>query len=630
MRRMLCALAGMAALALFLALPGLLPAPAAPANAALPASTPAPAPVPSAAPAPTPTPTPYRAVWVSYLEWQAVDFSSSAAFAADSAAMLDGIAALGATVVLAQVRPFGDALYPSAYFPFSHLCTGTQGQNPGFDPLALFVDAAHARGLQVEAWVNPYRLQQNGVPALCAQSPALLHPDWVKEADGGLYLDPASPAVRQYIADGVAELCGNYPLDGIHFDDYFYPTADPAFDAADYAAYQAGGGALALEDWRRQNVDGLVALCWRTVHQTPGVRFGIAPQGRAELDYGSLYCDTALWLAEPGYVDYLMPQLYWGLASPRAALRADVLAAAWAALPRAAGVALYAGLGAFRLGDGEGGTDTASLAEWQSGAALAAQVRAVTAAGAEGVALYRYGSLFANAAWPDLAAKERAALAALWHPKAAPAGIARRRRPRMQMPGSVGAEDAVHGVDERLHAAHIQRRKIIRDAGVGQKAGLAVQVGGDAVGGVPHALPVGAQGLLLLLAQGVEPRLRVGAQGGAVGAGGGGKMRQLPGGAGGLEAAARGIARVADDAVQHGVKALGRIGGAGGGRVAGGRGGGHRRGLGGGLGGGLGLVGRGGGRAAHGGAAAHAGAGVGAAGAAGQQRGTEHRGGKKG
>lgn len=133
--------------------------------------------VPAPAAVPTPAPTavaraaaPYRAVWVSYLEWEQVDFSSAEAFTQAIGTMLDNIQSIGATVVLAQVRPFGDALYPSDYFPFSHLCTGTQGQDPGLSPLALLLDAAHARGLQLEAWVNPYRIQAGQTPALCGAS----------------------------------------------------------------------------------------------------------------------------------------------------------------------------------------------------------------------------------------------------------------------------------------------------------------------------------------------------------------------------------------------------------------------------------------------------------------------------
>lgn len=272
--------------------------------------------------APTPAATaqpaaaaPYRAVWVSYLEWQQVDFSTQAAFAADVEAMLDDIAGLGATVVLAQVRPFGDALYPSAYFPFSHICTGTQGQDPGFDPLAVMIAAAHARGLQLEAWINPYRLQAGQVPALCAESPARLHPEWVRYTDSGAVLDPSSTAVRQYIADGVEELCRSYPLDGIHFDDYFYPVQDPDFDAADYAA---SGTALRLDDWRRENVNALMELC-HAAAQRYGVRFGAAPAGDPEQNYTLQYSDAARWLRR-GTVDYLMPQLFGGRRMRRTAI----------------------------------------------------------------------------------------------------------------------------------------------------------------------------------------------------------------------------------------------------------------------------------------------------------------------
>lgn len=148
-----------------------------------------------------------------------------------------------------------------------------RGKAPALTPWPCWCQAAHARGLQLEAWINPYRLQSGSMPLLCAQSPALLHPEWTKTTSTGLYLNPASAEVRAFISDAVAELCHNYDLDGIHFDDYFYPTTDPAFDADDYAA---AGTALSLDDWRRQNVNALMALCYRTAHQY-GVRFGVAP-----------------------------------------------------------------------------------------------------------------------------------------------------------------------------------------------------------------------------------------------------------------------------------------------------------------------------------------------------------------
>lgn len=369
---------------------------------------------PAATPAPTATaePTaaaPYRAVWVSYLEWQQVDFSTPETFSGDIAVILDNIRDLGATVVLAQVRPFGDALYPSSYYPFSHLCTGQQGRDPGYDPLALLVQAAHDRGLALEAWVNPYRIQAGLTPALCDASPAKLHPDWVKYTDTGAYLDPANTAVRQYIADAVGELCANYDVDGIHFDDYFYPTTDPAFDAADYAA---SGTALTQDDWRRENVNALVELCHATARRY-GVRFGVAPVGDPEQNYALQYSDAARWLRQ-GTVDYLMPQLYWGqeyVKDGDTSHSLARLAGAWAALPRAAGVRLYAGLGAYRIGAGDG-SDAGS--EWVSGHALADQLNLLDRLGVQGAGLYRYASLFDASDYAGLAAAEVDAVRQVW------------------------------------------------------------------------------------------------------------------------------------------------------------------------------------------------------------------------
>lgn len=370
------------------------------------------APAATTAPTATAEPTaaaPYRAVWVSYLEWQQVDFSTPETFSGDIAVILDNIRDLGATVVLAQVRPFGDALYPSSYYPFSHLCTGQQGRDPGYDPLALLVQAAHDRGLALEAWVNPYRIQAGLTPALCGASPAKLHPDWVKYTDTGAYLDPANTAVRQYIADAVGELCANYDVDGIHFDDYFYPTTDPAFDAADYAA---SGTALTRDDWRRENVNALVELCHATARRY-GVRFGVAPVGDPEQNYALQYSDAARWLRQ-GTVDYLMPQLYWGqeyVKDGDTSHSLARLAGAWAALPRAAGVRLYAGLGAYRIGAGDG-SDAGS--EWVSGRALADQLNLLDRLGVQGAGLYRYASLFDASDYAGLAAAEVDAVRQVW------------------------------------------------------------------------------------------------------------------------------------------------------------------------------------------------------------------------
>ena len=154
-----------------------------------------------------------------------------------------------------------------------------------------------------------------------------------------------------------------------------------------------------------------MAKCYAAAHGA-GVRFGIAPQGSLENNYNGQYSDVARWLAEPGYADYLMPQLYWGLeyeTGGSTALALDRMLARWQALPRCGEVQLYVGLGAYRIGEGDG-SDNGS--EWQSGGALAGQARWLAEQGIAGTALYRYDSLFENAAWPELAAQECAALRA--------------------------------------------------------------------------------------------------------------------------------------------------------------------------------------------------------------------------
>ena len=373
-------------------------------------------PEPSADPNPALPAGEWRAVWVSYLEWAAMDFSTEDAFRAGVVQLLDNCTGLGLNTVLAQVRPFGDALYRSTLFPWSHLCTGVQGQDPGFDPLDVLLQEAHTRGISVEAWVNPYRLRSSAAmpPNLADGNLANTHPEWVCTVDEGLYLNPAEPAAADYVVQGVAELVQNYAVDGIHFDDYFYPTTDESIDAAQFAA----SGAENLADWRRENVTALV----RAVHDTvkaadPTLRFGISPQGNPDNDLDQQYSDVTAWLAAGGeekVIDYLCPQVYWGygftLHSGSTRFAFENIVPAWCAMPRSGNVALYFGLGAYRVGTGDGGANEDSTSQWSTGSALAKQVETLRAQGAGGWALYRYGSLFGSAA-PEQAAAEREALA---------------------------------------------------------------------------------------------------------------------------------------------------------------------------------------------------------------------------
>ena len=332
----------------------------------------------------------WRAVWVSYLEWAGMDFSSEEAFRAGAAELMDNCLSIGLNTVIAQVRPFGDALYRSTLFPWSHLCTGEQGQDPGFDPLDVLITEAHSRGLSLEAWVNPYRLRSSAKmpPALAENNLANVHPEWVCAVGEGLYLNPAIPEAADYVVQGVAQ----------------------------FAACGAGD----LAAWRRQNVTALVKAAHDAVKAADAtLRFGVSPQGNPDNDLGQQYSDVKAWLAAEGenaVVDYLCPQIYWGcgytLQSGSTRFAFENIVPEWLAMPRAASTALYFGLGAYRIGEGDGGANEDSQSQWCTGSALARQVESLHSLGAGGWALYRYDSLF-RSAQPELADAERAALAAL-------------------------------------------------------------------------------------------------------------------------------------------------------------------------------------------------------------------------
>ena len=334
-----------------------------------------PAPSPQAAPNPALPSGEWRAVWVSYLEFAEMDFSSESAFRADAAALMDNCLSLG-------------------------------------------LNEAHARGLSLEAWVNPYRLRSSAsMPPVLAENSLLnTHPEWVCTVNEGAYLNPAIPEAADYVVQGVAELVQNYAVDGIHFDDYFYPTTDPSIDAAQFAA----SGEADLTAWRRANVTRLVKAAHDAVKAAdPTLRFGVSPQGNPDNDRNEQYTDLSVWLTASGadaVVDYLCPQIYWGygytLSSGSTRFAFENITAEWLALPRAESTALYFGLGAYRVGVGDGGANADSVSQWCSGSALARQVTDLRSAGAGGWALYRYGSLFRSDE-SGLAAAERAALTAL-------------------------------------------------------------------------------------------------------------------------------------------------------------------------------------------------------------------------
>ena len=371
-------------------------------------STPQPEQAPQIVPPATVSTDMYSAMWISYLEFQSVNFSSKNSFVADMETIFGNCSDMGIETVIVQVRPFGDALYDSDIFPTSHLITGTQGDTLSYDPLSEMVKIAHNKGLRIEAWINPYRVRLHGkLPDnISADNPAN-NTDLVFNAEGGVYYNPALTEVQDMVVSGIEEIVRNYDVDGIHLDDYFYPSTDMELDAADY---KASGSSLSQDDWRRENVNTLVKKIYKKIKSIDSsVTFGISPQGNNDNNYLVQYSDVCLWLREAGYVDYIMPQLYWGFgyltSSGSDAYQFINLSEQWAAYPRHSSVKLYIGMGAYRIGAGDGGANDQS--EWSCGNNLMKMVNALGAnEDISGFGLYRYDNLFRNSEYASLAQSE--------------------------------------------------------------------------------------------------------------------------------------------------------------------------------------------------------------------------------
>lgn len=233
--------------------------------------------------------------------------------------MLDNVRSLGLNTVIVQVRPFGDSFYPSEYFPMSAYAVGDYGNEASYDQLELIVEMAHLRGLSIHAWINPLRaMREDELPKIddgyAVKAWYEMHEsDMVSAVSGRLYINPAYSEARELVFNGVSEIVRNYDVDGVHIDDYFYPTTDESFDGKAYAEYISGGGRLCLADFRRKQIDLLVNGIYSAVKkENDSVVFGVSPSGVMKNNYEMLYADVEKWCAEEGYVDYICPQVYFG------------------------------------------------------------------------------------------------------------------------------------------------------------------------------------------------------------------------------------------------------------------------------------------------------------------------------
>ena len=307
----------------------------------------------------------FRGLWIASvrnIDWPSKPGLTTEEQQRELIAIFDRMVASNLNAALLHVRPSGDALYASSIEPWSEYLTGEMGKapEPFYDPLAFAVEEAHRRGLELHAWLNPYRARR--LSETTAASPThvtMANPELVRTYGSFLWMDPGEPQVRQRAVDVVRDIVRRYDVDGLHFDDYFYPYPENNADFPDEDTWSRHGSGLSRSDWRRQNVDNLIQDVARVIkEEKPRVKFGISPFGiwrpgyprsvRGLDAYEQIYADGRKWLRE-GWVDYFTPQLYWARSAPQQRFT-DLLR--WWKEQNVHKRHLWPGLGAHRVGSG--------------------------------------------------------------------------------------------------------------------------------------------------------------------------------------------------------------------------------------------------------------------------------------
>ena len=323
--------------------------------------------------------TEFRGLWVASVlnvDWPSKPGLSVSVQKAELRSLLDLALKRRLNTVLLQVRPCADRMWNSTLGePWSAYLSGTQGKNPGYDPLAYAVAEAHKRALSLHAWINPYRVSMSSsLNSLVASHPARKNPSWSFAYGGKRYYNPGIPAVRSYIISVVKDLVARYDIDGVHFDDYFYPYPVSGASIPDSAAYKKYRGSYtSVAAWRRNNVNIFIRDVHKAIHAAkPRVSFGVSPFGiwrnRSSSSLGSatnglesysaLYADSRAWVKN-NWLDYLVPQLYWN--QGLAAANYNVLVDWWAKQVTGTSVRLMIGEAAYKVGSGGAWNDKNEL-----------------------------------------------------------------------------------------------------------------------------------------------------------------------------------------------------------------------------------------------------------------------------
>lgn len=325
-----------------------------------------------------------RGVWVSYitLDMQNTECTKDT-FSEKIDTIIENIKSAGFNTMICQVRPFCDALYKSDYFPYSHILTGEQGKDPSFDPLKIISKKCRENEISLHAWINPYRVKTNSNHmSLSDNNPYVKDKSIGFEIDGNIYLNPANKKATELIVNGVREIVKNYDIDGIQFDDYFYPENCSDFDKEEY---QNSDTDLSLSDWRKENVNNMIKECYNSIKEINSkVVFGISPQGNIDNNEG-LSADVYRWCENSGYIDYICPQIYFSLDNP--SLTFEDSLKSWINIKKHDKLKLYVGLAGYKAqSDSDNGT-------WLDNNDILKSECELSDKYADGVMLYSYESL---------------------------------------------------------------------------------------------------------------------------------------------------------------------------------------------------------------------------------------------
>lgn len=311
-------------------------------------------PVTQPKPQPKPQPAEMRAIWISCYDYTSAAGKTRSQYKAVTDKMFSNIKDNGFNTAFVHLRANSDAFYKSDLFPYSSYIAGKEGASLSFDPFEVLLESAKANGISVHGWINPFRVNtKNDVSVLSSSNPAKEILD-SGNADGrvcvlanGIYYNPAHTENLKLILDGVREILNKYDVDGIHIDDYFYPSTSEEIDKIQYSAYKASGGKLSLSKWRIANVNSFVSALYSTVKAIDtSIVVSISPSGQVDKTLTEAYADCRTWLKQSGYTDIIIPQIYFGFNHQTQDF--EKLLNQWSSLPRHSSVRLVCGIPAYK------------------------------------------------------------------------------------------------------------------------------------------------------------------------------------------------------------------------------------------------------------------------------------------